>query len=210
MKLILTIFSLLITCTIIGQTITDLPTAKAKAITENKLIILNFCNSCSSICLRLDLMLRNDEFKMLQDRFVVVNIDIDQNDALIDLYMVTSTPRIFVQTITGDILLDQRGVKDPLHFLNLLNSFPTDYEELNNRSLSTMNKNVPPIKFYELGEAFRIKGLQVNNRFIRSSFLSISKMYYRKTEKVADSLELIQISMLSQLRIDIYKEESEK
>jgi len=206
MRLILSIFFLLISYTLIGQTVYNLSAAKTIALAENKLIIIDFCGPCFGPCTKRDYQIwNNTEFEKLYDRFVLARIDRTQYFGVADLYQVGTAPRILVQTIKDDIIIDRRVSIEPLHFLHLLQSFPTDYEELNNRSLELMNKKAPPIKFYELGEAFRITGMKTNNRNIRDSFLSKSKMYYRKTENVSESIELKQISVLSQLRIDAYQ-----
>jgi len=199
MRLILSIFCLLITYTSIGQTVHDLSTAKTIALAENKLIIINYYYSCSQIW-------NNNELRKLQDRFVFVEINNRQNDYLADLHPVYTTPGIFVQTIKDDIIIDQQCRPiESLYFLHLLQSFPTDYEELNSKSLALMDKKVPPIKFYELGEAFRTTGMKTSNENIRNMFLLKSKMYYRKVEQVSETIELKQISILSQLRIDAYQ-----
>ena len=185
-----------------AQTAIDLSIAKTIAKDENKLLLIYFHDECDRQNVISD--------QRIYDNFVLVNIDVTQQPDLATLYQVLSTPRLFIETINDDRLLGPVHNINTLRFQDFLSAFPGDYEQLNEQSMAIMNKDVAPIEYYNLGETYRTIARQTAHRDVRNLFYAQSKIYYKKTENVSESLELKELAKLGQLRLNAYQEKFQK
>ncbi len=190
----------------IGQVVHDFTTAKAIALAENKLIILDFWATWCKPCLRMDEEVwETEEFEKLHQQFVLLKVDITINKKLAARYKVNFIPRVLILTANEDLLYDKKGFRGANEYFNILNSFPETLGELNEKLIPLINqKTVTSNEHYNLAEEFRSIGSTIENKDIKRKILSKSKFYFKKCEKNAASKELKQMAILSQLRNDAY------
>lgn len=154
---------------------------------------------------------QNKEFEKVNNKFVLLKLDITENRDLAIKYGITSIPHVIISTANEDRLLEEKGYKNANYYLEIFNSFPCKYEELNQKLVPFMDNNTATSNdMYNLGDEFRKIGMNIAHKYIKGKFLSKSKYYFKKCEKTTNSEELKKMAILSQLRIDAYLKKHKK
>lgn len=177
------------------QKVTNLTVAQSIALSTNKLIIIDFTASWCGPCKKMERELwSSEEFKALGDKFVFLQLDIDENGTVASAYGVTGIPRVMVMTAGEDILYDNTGFSTANQYMSRFNIFPSDNKELNESIVKVVNKKNPePVSLFEVGEQFRLSANKVKDNSIKGNFIRTSNTYFKKAGKTAKSKELKQL-----------------
>ncbi len=181
-----------ITNSVNGQITHDFKTAKALALKQNKLIIVDFWAVWCGPCRAMDAKLWNSpEFLKLTDRFVLLKMDVDFNRSLALSYHVKAIPRVLIITANEDKIWDEEGFKGAEYYIDLFSSFPENYMELNQNFLKISGKNkANPESSFAIGATFQKLARKTTHNTIKKSFLSLSDSYFKKAQKHTHSKAL--------------------
>lgn len=104
------------------QVVKDMEVAKEKALSSNKMIIVDFTATWCGPCRKLEQDLWDTkEFKALGDKYIFLKVDVDKNRALAAKYQVRSIPKVMVLTAKEEVLYTESGYQ-PSNYLEKFRS----------------------------------------------------------------------------------------
>jgi thiol-disulfide isomerase/thioredoxin len=188
------------------QEVHNLEAAKALAISQDKLIIIDFWATWCAPCKKMNRELwASEEFKALSDRFVLLKIDTDNNKAMAAEYGIAGIPRVMIITANEDKLYDNTGFSSAKPYLDVFNSFPTSYANLNQRLALIENKKRPsPQNALMVAREFQELAIPLELGMTKWAFINASDSYFKKAEKNSDSELVKQEAILYQILNEAY------
>jgi thiol-disulfide isomerase/thioredoxin len=185
-----------------SQTVYDLKSAKAIALSEGKLIILDFWATWCKPCKNMDTELwSSSKFRKMSNKFVLAKIDVDDHPGIASSFQVKGIPRVLVMSANKDIFLDKLGFRTAEDFLRPLSKFPENYSSLNAQiAISFETKKVEPRVYYNMGQEYSKLAQIIPDKFLKNKFFIASNTYLKKSLKNHDSESLKSLTELSILK----------
>lgn len=195
------------TTSLTAQIAYDLTTAKALALSENKLIIMDFGASWCMPCGRMEYELWNsEEFTALADRFILLKIDVTEQRELASRYHVQSIPRVIITAADEKRLYDNTGFISAEAYLKVFRSFPSNFQRLNEYYLRTVNpESITAENLYALSNQWSVLAQAASSKAIKKAFLNGSDDYLKWAEKIVIDESQRQLLTLAQLRNAAYQ-----
>ena len=166
----------------------DLLSAKAMALEQGKLIVLDFTATWCGPCKIMDKNLwESPKMKEFAKNAVFLKVDIDINGPLANKYRVTSIPNIKIVTVKGDVVWEQKGYSgNDKPYYNVLKNIPTDVRSLNNELLPFVQNRKEEANIFELAKIYQTLAASSKGRKIKKAFISLSNNHFKKTKKNKD------------------------
>ncbi|MGB0777976.1 MAG: thioredoxin family protein [Flavobacteriaceae bacterium] len=179
MKKLLFLFAF-VSVTLHSQTVyRDLTTAKAIAISQNKLILVDFTAEWCYPCKVMNQELwQSYSFKKRESQFVFVKIDIDVDRKTAAKYRANLIPRVLLITPNEDILYDEVGYKGKATYLKDFDALPKNFTRMNAMYSSVdLTKNIKGKPAMGLGMELSRLGQGISRKKLQNSFLQVSNSY---------------------------------
>jgi len=192
----------LMSSTMQSQTVyRDLNTAKAIAIAQNKLILVDFTADWCYPCKVLDQELwQSFSFKKRESQFVFVKIDIDKDRKTTAKYQANLIPRVLLITPNEDILYDVVGYLGKISYLKDFDALPKNFTRMNAMySGVDLTKNIKGKSAMGLGMELSRLGQGVSRKKIQTGFLNVSNTYLDKVGKKEVSQSTFQLKQATEL-----------
>ena len=186
--------------------------AQAMALSQNKLIVMDFTANWCEPCRKMEVQLWDSkEFQSLSDRFILLKLDMDQNQILATRYGVTDIPRVIVITANEDKLWDQTGFRTPDYHLKALSAFPSSFEALNISLMPVIGKkSTDAEQKMRIGSEFQILALHTSNSNLKQTFFRKSDAYFSKALKYAPNEDYVTEAKLAIILNSVYKGKHKK
>ncbi|MDX1371378.1 MAG: thioredoxin family protein [Nitrososphaeraceae archaeon] len=188
--------------------VNDLKVAKALALQNDQLILIDFAASWCGPCKAMDKKMWNTpELAELSKKFVALKIDIDYNRSLASQFDITSIPRVIVITANEDIVWDEMGFRSSSPYIKMMEQMPKSLNGIN-KLLLTMDENDPEMN-YKAGQAYQNLAKNSEEEF-SGIFFNLSDKYFKTARKKAANDELIYLAELNELLNDAYQGKHDK
>lgn len=174
----------------------DMQTAKAIALSENKLILIDFWATWCGPCKKMDAEFwSTDKVDGLSENFVFLKVDIDLNARLASQFGVKGIPDVVVTDLLGNKIWHTVGYSSSNSLLRSLNEFPVNIARVNEASISFLKAKETDVDFIQLGKSYAEVGSLVKDKSLKKSFIGLSDMYLKKVRK-GDFFEESQLRLL--------------
>ncbi len=162
----------------------DMQTAKALALSENKLIVIDFWATWCGPCKQMESEFWNtDKVNEFNNNFIFLKVDIDSNRRLAMQYGVRGIPYIVVADIAGNKIWDIVGYQGASVITKVLKNIPTQTTQLNKALLPFLQEKESYGDFVNAGKAYAEIGKDIKNKGLKKSFLSVSNQLLKKAKK---------------------------
>lgn len=161
----------------------DYKVAQALAISQNKLIVMDFwaiwCGPCRTMDSK---MWSTEEMRELSNNFILLKIDVDQNKSLALKYRATSIPKVIIIDPIGNTVWDKVGFSSATPYLKVLESL--SLSNFNKTDLiNEINGESTPNNWYSLGLSYQQMGVSTFNPQLKMGMLTMSNKYFKKVIK---------------------------
>ena len=191
---------------LVGQEVYDLKTAKAIALADHKLIIVDFWDYRCKPCKKMDKELWGSKaFRKLYDRFVLLKIDIDSDIQFSRKYGIKSIPNVMVLSANEDLLYSQSGSYGSNYYLKIFKQFPVETKRLNTVISGVLQKkDLSPQEAFALGYEYGRVGRALHDNKVRRRFLVASNKYLKQCKLSSNSEEMKLMSNMNYLLNEAY------
>ncbi len=166
-----------------NNSINPLEEAKKVALGSNKLILVDFYAEWCGPCKRMDRESWNkDDIKAVSSNYVFVKVDIDQYRNIAQNYGIKSIPYVFILDPNGEILHKNLGYLDKNELMILLKKYAVNLKYLQTSYLINYKKETvsSTIRLSRKLQEFSV----VLDKKVKNDFLSLSRVYLSKAEKL--------------------------
>jgi thiol-disulfide isomerase/thioredoxin len=163
---------------------TDMQTAKARAVAEGKLIVVDFWAAWCGPCKQMDVALwSTPEMYAIGHQFVALKVNIDYQKAISRHYAVNRIPTVLIINAAGEVLWRKEGMGNVNAYLDLLAAVPPNLKIANHYLLK---EDKEAVDHFELGKAYQSLARQNDHSAMRSIFLGKSSHHFKKADKAGD------------------------
>jgi thiol-disulfide isomerase/thioredoxin len=168
----------------------DFTSAKAAAIANDKLILVDFWATWCRPCLEMDRVLWNSpEMEKYKDSFVFLKVDIDMERAMANNFQVNGIPHLALVTVNEDRISEKTGFINSVEHLKYLAAFPNKLDGLNNALLPLVdNKKATGNDYFSAGIGFQVLAFNIEDKTVKRDFFNFSETYYIKCLKTNTEL----------------------
>lgn len=179
----------------------DLQVAKAKAIEEGKLIVVDFWAVWCGPCKEMDekLWARDEMHEIAQD-FIPLKINIDYNRPISRQYAIRNIPTVLVIDAKGEVLWRKEGLSNITSYLGLLAAIPTGFNEINPL---LYKEGKEATDYFYLGKSYQTLARENQHSEFRTILLNKSNQYFKKAKRKGDQ-EMEVLVELHQLLNKVY------
>lgn len=162
----------------------DMQTAKAIALGQNKLIVIDFWATWCGPCKKMESEFWNsDKVSVLNEKFVFLKIDIDLNSRLATQFGVKGIPYIVIADILGNKIWDVTGSQGAGLLYEVLKDLPNEAAAINKAELPLFKDESNDCDLINVGRAYADIGKDLKNKMLKKNFLQLSTWYFKKVKR---------------------------
>ncbi len=166
--------------------------AKAMALAENKLILIDFWATWCGPCRKMEEDFWNtDKVNSIKDKVIFLKIDIDTNRSLAAKFGVRGIPYIVLVDIADSKIWDITGYQNGNNITKILQDIP-NVKTVNNAELPLLQKKETGTDLLNIGKVYANIAQNTKNKTLRKGFFNLSNRYFKKVKDKAlkDEVEL--------------------
>jgi thioredoxin-related protein len=185
--------------------VNDLNTAKALAISNDKLILMDFTATWCRPCKEMTKYLwESKEMEKYKDNFIFYQSDIDVEQSLARQFRVSSIPNVVIIAVNDDLIGQKAGFSYSFEHLNFMNAFPAKLNGLNNALSTFTNIEKADDDNFMAGVGYQALAFQTISPSVKQDFLIFSEGYYKKYIKTTkeDTKRAELLSFLNQANMN--------
>lgn len=185
----------------------DLKSAQAIALSNDKLIVMDFwavwCGPCKAMD---DKLWSLPEMEQLSENFVALKVDIDSDRLTAQKYRVMSIPKVVIANAAGEIIHESVGFGDAESYLSLLRAIPETVGDLNQALLPLLHNDLSSETHFQIGLEYQKAGRMITDKLLRDSFLDQSDQHLKKVIKKSGDKALASEAELYGILNEAYRE----
>lgn len=187
MKKSLSLIFLLCTLTSFAQVewIKSYDVARAKALSENKFIVMDFWAIWCGPCKKMDKDMWNTaKMAAVKDKFVFLKIDVDSNRDLAVKYNARSIPKVVIMDAIGNVIWEETGFGNAAPYIRVFKQFPTKPAPGADIS-KVMQEQADANTLFSLGAWYQQASKDTESVSLKKGILNQSDALFRQAAKEA-------------------------
>ena len=166
--------------------------AQAKAINQNKLILIDFVADWCGPCKMMDKeMWSKPEAAELTANLIPLKVDIDRSPDLKAQYNITSIPRVLIVTPWGDIVWDETGYGGDGPYFSTFRKLPDDFGNVLKDAGVFMRNEADYGDQFDLALRYQDLANEIDHKEMQMNLFRLSSNYLKTVEKKASSPSLV-------------------
>ncbi len=164
--------------------VNDMTVAKALAMGQNKMILIDFWATWCGPCRKMeDDFWNTDKVNAIKDKVIFLKIDIDNNRNLASKFGVRGIPYVVLADIAGNKVWDVVGYQDGKSILKVLKNTPKDVKAINNAVIPLLQHKETDVDLLNIGKSYTEVAKDIKNRKLRKKFFYYSNHYFKKIKQ---------------------------
>lgn len=179
--------------------------ARAKALTENKFIVMDFWAVWCGPCKKMDIdMWNTEEMTAYADKFVFLKIDVDSNRDIAMQYSANTIPKVVLMDASGQVIWEEIGFSSASMYFNIFEDFtssPAPTEQISKLVQNTADANT----YFSLGAWYQEASKSIESVSLKKDVLNLSDDYFKQAEKDASTESLALEAEFNQILNHAYR-----